>query len=114
MNCDLAHPRRAPASREGRLPERSRDSSARLALIVETQRKIAMAGDDLEAVMQLVAERSQDITGADGAMVNLIEGDVLHTRAVTGIAAGVVGVRREVAKSVAKYAIESGQPLLIE
>ena len=114
MNCDLAHPRRAPASREGRLPERSRDSSARLSLIVETQREIAMAGDDLEAVMQLVAERCQDITGADGAMVNLIEGEILHTRAVTGIAAGIVGVRREVANSVAKYAIESGQPLLIE
>ena len=96
------------------MPERSGDSSARLALIVKTQREIAMAGDDLEAVMQLVAERSQAITGADGAMVNLIDGEMLHTRAVTGIAAGVVGARRPVADSVAKYAIESGQPLLIE
>src|ERR1700729_2801079 len=96
------------------MPERSGNSSARLALIVKTQREIATAGDDLEAVMQLVAERSQAITGADGAMVNLIDGETLHTRAVTGIAAGVVGARRSVADSVAKYAIESGQPLLIE
>ncbi len=96
------------------MPERSGDSSARLALIVKTQREIAMAGDDLEAVMRLIAERSQAITGADGAMVNLIDGETLHTRAVTGIAAGVVGARRPVADSVAKYAIESGQPLLIE
>ena len=56
------------------------DSSERLSLIFETQREIARAGNDLQSVMQLVAERSQAITGADGAMVNLIDGDMLHTR----------------------------------
>jgi PAS domain-containing protein len=55
------------------MPDDGRESSARLSLIVETQREIAAAGNDLQMVMQLVAERSQAITGADGAMVNLIE-----------------------------------------
>jgi diguanylate cyclase (GGDEF)-like protein/PAS domain S-box-containing protein len=90
------------------------DSSDRLSLIFETQREIARAGSDLQAVMQLVAERSQAITGADGAMVNLIDGAMLHTRAVSGIAAGVLDARRPTASSIAKYAIESGQALLIE
>ena len=58
--------------------------------------------------MQLVAERSQAITGADGAMVNLIDGDMLHTRAVSGIAAGAFDARRPLSSTVAKYAIESG------
>ena len=64
--------------------------------------------------MQLVAERSQAITGADGAMVNLIDGDMLHTRAVSGIAGAVFDTRRPLESSVAKHAIESGLPLLIE
>src|ERR1700722_1930624 len=96
------------------MPGRSRDSSERLSLIVETQRDIAEAGNDLEAVMQLVAERSQALTGADGAMVNLIEGDMLHTRAVGGIAVGAADALRPLSSSVAKYAIETGRPLLIE
>jgi diguanylate cyclase (GGDEF)-like protein/PAS domain S-box-containing protein len=96
------------------MSHRNADSSERLSLIIETQSEIAKAGNDLEAVMQLVAERSQAITGADGAMVNLIDGEMLHTRAVSGIAVGAIDARRLLSTSVAKYAIESGQPLLIE
>ena len=90
------------------------DSDQRLSLILETQQAIAAAGDDLESVMQVVAERSPAIIGADGAMVNLIDGDFLYTRAASGSAAEVRGARRPIAKSIARYAIESGQPLLVE
>ena len=90
------------------------DSDQRLSLILETQQAIAAAGDDLESVMQVVAERSPAIIGADGAMVNLIQGEFLHTRAASGSAAEVRGARRPIAKSIARYAIESGQPLLVE
>jgi diguanylate cyclase (GGDEF)-like protein/PAS domain S-box-containing protein len=96
------------------MPNPRPDSADRLSLIFQTQREIARAGSDLQAVMQLVAERSQAITGADGAMVNLIEGDMLHTRAVSGIAEKVFDTRRPLASSIAKYAMESGMPLLIE
>ena len=44
------------------------DSEQRLSLILETQRAIVAAGDDLEGVMQIVAERSTAIIGADGAI----------------------------------------------
>jgi diguanylate cyclase (GGDEF)-like protein/PAS domain S-box-containing protein len=97
------------------MPGHNRHNAERLSLIVETQREIAAAGHDLQAVMRLVAERSQAITRADGAMVNLIEGgDTLHTRAATGIAATAFDARRPLSGSVAKHAIESGQPILIE
>ncbi|MGH2876762.1 MAG: putative bifunctional diguanylate cyclase/phosphodiesterase, partial [Solirubrobacteraceae bacterium] len=75
---------------------------------------IAAAGDDLQRVMSLVAERSQAIIGADGAMVNLVDDGVLHTRAVSGVAKGAFDARRPLSGSVARYAISSGQPLLIE
>jgi hypothetical protein len=44
--------------------------------------------------MQLIAERSQAITGAQGSMVNLVDGEMLHTRAVTGIAVKAFDARR--------------------
>jgi diguanylate cyclase (GGDEF)-like protein/PAS domain S-box-containing protein len=90
------------------------DSEQRLSLILETQQAIAAAGDELESVMQIVAERSMAILGADGSMVNLVEGDMLHTRAAGGSAAEVRNARRPIAKSIARYAIQSGQPLLVE
>jgi diguanylate cyclase (GGDEF)-like protein/PAS domain S-box-containing protein len=90
------------------------DSDQRLSLIRETQQAIAAAGDDLEGVMQIVAERSTAILGADGAMVNLVDGDMLHTRAACGTAAQVYDARRPIDQSIARYAIESGQPLLVE
>lgn len=97
------------------MPGDNGHSAERLSLIVETQRDIAGAGHDLEAVMQLAAERSQAITGADGAMVNLLEGsNTLHTRAATGIAATAFDSRRPLSGSVAKYAIGDGRPILIE
>ncbi|MBV9471605.1 MAG: hypothetical protein JO206_01465, partial [Solirubrobacterales bacterium] len=59
------------------MPDENQDPAERLSLIVETQREIAAAEVDLKVVSGLVAERSQAITGADGAMVNRLEGDVL-------------------------------------
>ncbi len=90
------------------------NSDQRLSLIIETQREISAAGDELHAAMQLIAERSQAIIGADGAMVNLIDGDMLHTRGVSGTAVGAFDARRPVSGSVARFAIGSGQPILIE
>jgi diguanylate cyclase (GGDEF)-like protein/PAS domain S-box-containing protein len=96
------------------VPEAKITSDQRLTLIVETQREIATAGDELQSVMQLIAERSQAITGAQGSMVNLVDGELLHTRAVTGIAVKAFDARRPIAGSVARYAIESGLPVLVE
>ncbi|HEX3833393.1 MAG TPA: EAL domain-containing protein [Solirubrobacteraceae bacterium] len=90
------------------------DGNQRLTLIIKAQREIAAADGDLQTVMQLIAERSQAIVEADGAMVNLIEGENLHTRGASGIATAAGDAVRPISSSVARYAIESGQPLLIE
>jgi diguanylate cyclase (GGDEF)-like protein len=89
------------------------DDRSLLALIVATQRDITAAGSDVDAVMQLVLARSQALTGADGAMVSMVEGDELLTRAASGISAGLVGRRRPLRETVARFAIEGGVPLLI-
>jgi len=93
---------------------RKLNSDQRLSLIIDTQREISAAGDDLHAVMQLIADRAQAIIGADGAMVNLADGEMLHTVGVSGVAKGALDERFPVSGSVGCHAIESGQPILIE
>jgi diguanylate cyclase (GGDEF)-like protein/PAS domain S-box-containing protein len=68
--------------------------SERLSRIVDTQRAIAAAGLDLQSVMDLVCERMQELTGAQGAAVLLLEDGALVRRANNGSLAGpsVVGV----------------------
>ena len=91
----------------------NRDDTERLSRIVATQRDIAAAGSDLEAMMRLVLDRSVSLTGADGAMLCLVDGDQLITRAAVGIARRGQ-TSRPLESSVAKHAIETGLPLLIE
>jgi diguanylate cyclase (GGDEF)-like protein/PAS domain S-box-containing protein len=85
----------------------------RLASIVETQRLIAAQGDRLQGIMQLVSERAQAIVGACGAIVNLVEGDTVHTRAGTGIGEVLLGNVRAISASISRVAIHSGEPVLI-
>jgi diguanylate cyclase (GGDEF)-like protein/PAS domain S-box-containing protein len=89
-------------------------SDQRLSLIIETQREILAADDGLLSAMQLIAERSQAIIGADGAMVNLIEGDTLHTVGASGTAVGAFDARRPVSGSIARFAIADKLPILIQ
>ena len=59
------------------------DPSVLLA-VVEAQSEIASAELDLDAVLDLVCTKAQELTGADGAAVELAEGDALVRRAASG------------------------------
>ena len=89
-------------------------SDQRLALILETQREILGAGEALHAAAQLIAARAQAITAADGAMVNLIADDQLHTVGVSGSGSGALGSRRPINGSVARFAISERRSILVE
>ena len=86
----------------------------RLALILETQREILAAGEALHTATQLIAARAQAITAADGAMVNLIADDQLHTVGVSGSGNGALGARRPITGSVARFAISQRRSILVE
>ena len=90
------------------------ERSARLQRVIATQRDIMAAAGDLQQVMDVIVHRSQALTRAQGAMVSLLDGDHLVTRAASGIAARHLLHRRPLAQSVARFAVESGEPLLIE
>ncbi|MDA8292147.1 MAG: diguanylate cyclase [Actinomycetota bacterium] len=88
-------------------------TSERLAEILAVQRDISAAGLDLHAVMKLAVDHARRITGADGAMVSLIDGDDMVVRAAGGTAASVLGDRRPLSATLLRFAIESGRPILV-
>ncbi|HUY30942.1 MAG TPA: diguanylate cyclase [Acidimicrobiales bacterium] len=89
------------------------ETNERLAEIVAVQRDIAAAGLDLQAVMKLTVEHARRLTGADGAMVNLVDGDDMVVRAAGGTAESVLGDRRPISSTLLRFAIDTGRPLLV-
>ena len=91
------------------------EKAQRLERIIATQRDISAASSgDLEHVMQVIVERAQALTRAEGAMIHLIEGEDVITRAACGIGARFLGNRRPLGQSVSRFAIAARGPLLIE
>ena len=91
------------------------EKATRLERIISTQRDIAAAASgDLEQVMQVIVERAQALTRAEGAMIHLIEGEDVVTRAASGIATRFLHNRRPLNQSISRFAIAAREPLLIE
>jgi diguanylate cyclase (GGDEF)-like protein/PAS domain S-box-containing protein len=116
-SLDAATPARAgarsPAGTPGGSPVPGVRLTAdeRLRLVLETERMVAEHGDDLQAVLQLVADRMPAIVDGSGASVSLVEGDELVTRATSGDAA--MAPRRPISESISRFAIETAAPVLI-
>ncbi len=86
----------------------------RQAAIIATQFEIATAGLDLNRVMHQVAEQSQQLTRASGAIVELSEGDELVYRAACGAMSGYVGTRLKIAASLSGHCFLSGKSFCCE
>ncbi|MGB8687231.1 MAG: GAF domain-containing protein [Microcoleus sp.] len=72
----------------------------RLGIVIATQQEIAIRNPNLDAVMAVIAERTQHLTRADGAVIEMLEGDELVYRVASGIATAYVGLRIKVATSL--------------
>lgn len=70
------------------------------AAIVAAQNEIATAQLDLEPLLTLIATRTQALTQADGAAIELLEGEEMVYRAATGQTAPFVGLRLNVHTSL--------------
>lgn len=83
-----------------------------LSKVIATQQEIAIRNPNLDAVMAVIAERTQDLTRADGAVIEMVEGDELMYRAASGIASAYVGLRVKIAASLSGKCITTGSILL--
>jgi len=90
--------------RSGKTPSGSRP-------IIATQYDIATAGHNFVQVMTLIAERTQELTRAKGAAIELIERDELVYRVGTGMASRHVGLRLAIASSLSGECIRLNETL---
>lgn len=82
-----------------------------LGRIVEAQSAIASAGLDPVDVMAVVTVRAQELTGADGAILEIRDGDELVYWSASGIAEDRIGLRVPVRGSLSGLCLERGRAL---
>ncbi len=71
----------------------SSTDSERLLAVIAAQNEIIATGLELDAVMHLVVLRARSLTGADAAVVELVDGEEMVYEAVAGTAESYPGVR---------------------
>lgn len=79
--------------------------AARLSAVVAMQQEMLSAINDPERVMQLVVNRTPEVTDSDGAVIELVEGEELVYRAASGTAKGQLGLRLSVNNSLSGQAV---------
>jgi diguanylate cyclase (GGDEF)-like protein len=83
----------------------------RLLDVIAFQADMAGGGEDPARTMQLACERAQTLTHADGAVVELSDGDEMVYTTVSGTLSGQEQLRLPAASSLSGLAIRSGQVL---
>jgi diguanylate cyclase (GGDEF)-like protein len=89
----------------------SEAGSERLRVIIKTQTEIAASDLDLEAVMTLIAERGQQLTGANAGVIEIADGDEMVYRVTTGEATPFLGVRLKMATSLSGLCVREERVL---
>jgi PAS domain S-box-containing protein len=85
--------RRAPSLENEPVSSFTTDGRQRLAGVIHAQRDVMASGARLDEVLEIVCRGAMSVTGAEGAMVELAEGEEMVCRAATGIAASRAGAR---------------------
>ncbi|WP_432382867.1 sensor domain-containing diguanylate cyclase [Duganella sp. P38] len=86
--------------------------SHKLLAIIEAQVQLVGLGNDLSAVMDAASAKAVELTGADGAVVELLEDDSIVYRSASGIAEAQLGLRMPVANSLSGRVLTSRTPAL--
>jgi PAS domain S-box-containing protein len=81
----------------------------RLRTIVATQTELVAAQIEPGTLLQVVADRMRDISGADGTAIELVDGSDLVMRAASGIADAHVGMRLPMDSSLAGLCARTGE-----
>jgi diguanylate cyclase (GGDEF)-like protein len=87
------------------------ETDSQLRAIIRTQTEIAAADLDLSAIMQLIAERGQELTRASAGVVELAEGGEMVYAVTTGEATPYLGTRLKAASSLSGLCVREGRVL---
>lgn len=91
-----------------------RAEAERLTVLLEAQREIAGANLDYSSLVELILERMSQMTAAEGASLEVVEGDEMVYEAATGIAAPFVGLRLKIAESLSGSCMMSSQLVRVD
>lgn len=80
-------------------------SSATLLEIIQAQVRLVSLGNNLSAVIDEASAVAMQLTGADGAVVELLEGEEIVYRSASGIAEAQLGLRMPVANSLSGHCL---------
>ena len=86
-------------------------TSDQLMAIIRTQTEIASTALELGPVMQLVAERSQELTGATAGVVEMVEGDFMVYKVTCGEATPFLGLEVPAKTSLSGLCVREGKVL---
>ena len=79
--------------------------------VIAIQTEVARLGLDLGGLMSLVVHRTLNLAGADGAAVEMAEGDDMVYRAAAGMASGSLGLRLKRGASLSGLCVREGHAL---
>jgi len=82
-----------------------------LRAIIRTQTEIAASDLDPEAIMQLIAERAQELTRASAGLIELLEGDEMVYAVATGEATPFLGMRLKAGASLSGLCVRENRVL---
>jgi diguanylate cyclase (GGDEF)-like protein/PAS domain S-box-containing protein len=91
-----------------RVADALRADAARRQALIETQHAVAAATFDHDALLQIVVGHAQELTGADGAAIELLEDGEIVVHAASGRAAHLVGLRLDAAKNLSGRCMLTG------
>lgn len=87
----------------------SQDYTQTLAQIVETQRQIQARNLQLQATMEVIAERVREIAHAGGAAVGILSTKIVRYRAIAGVMTLPNGTEVELEKALCVASLRTGQ-----
>lgn len=90
-------------------PPKSPDSNQTLAQIVATQQQIQLSHLDLPQALNLIAERTRQITGAGGAAIGLLEQQKLVYQATSGSASAFQASKVDINSCVSARSLTQGE-----
>jgi diguanylate cyclase (GGDEF)-like protein len=89
----------------------SEPSREHLRAIIQTQTEIAASDLDLDSIMELIAARAQELTGATAGVVEIADGGEMVYRVTTGEATPFLGVRLKKATSLSGLCVTESRVL---
>jgi len=106
---DVPSPEPAPPRLSPRTPSGGEDYSSALAEIVEAKHEIEVRHLNSQDALSLIANRLIGVTGARGAAIALLKGNVVSYRTVAGISTLAAGSEVPLQKALCASAVRSGE-----